>query len=416
MKILVLGSGAREHALAVKFAESRKVEEVIVSPGNGGIALEFKCVALDSFAAISDYVKRNNIAMVFVGPEQPLSEGIVDFLQAEGIVAIGPSKKAAQIESSKAFAKNLMKRYSVPTADYQVFTDYSEAKKYLKSCKYPVVFKADGLAAGKGVVIVKSQDEAEQELKEFMLDSKFGQAGATLVIEEFLEGWETSIFAFCDGDSFVTTIFSMDHKQLEAGDKGPNTGGMGAIAPIIEAQQYKLEIERDIFAPILLGMKEAGYPFTGVLYCGLMITDQGAKVIEFNCRFGDPETQVILPLLKTDLVDVCQAIAENKVNELKLVWKDQFAINIVCAASGYPGKYEKNKVIEVGDIGEDSKVYYGGVRNNAGKLLTNGGRVLGITSLSYNREELIQKSYSLVEKIFFQGKVVRTDIGLRSQR
>jgi len=399
----------------VKFAESNKVEEVIVSPGNGGIALEFKCLALDSFEAITAYVKSNNIAMVFVGPEQPLSEGVVDYLTGEGIIAIGPSKIAAQIESSKSFAKDLMKKYNVPTADYEVFTDYSQAKKYLNSCKYPIVFKADGLAAGKGVVIVNSQAEAEEELKEFMLDGKFGEAGAKLVIEEFLTGWETSIFAFCDGDNFVSTIFSMDHKQLEAGDKGPNTGGMGAIAPIIQAEKYKYDIERDIFTPVLAGMKESGAPFIGVLYCGLMITDQGAKVIEFNCRFGDPETQVILPLLKTDLVDICQAIVDKKINELELLWKDQFAINIVCAAGGYPGNYEKGKVIEVGDIGEDSKVYYGGVRNYAGKLLTNGGRVLGITSLSYNREELIRKGYSLVEKIFFEGKVVRTDIGQRSQ-
>lgn len=416
MKILVLGNGAREHALAVKFAESLKVEEVIVSPGNGGIAQEFKCLDLPSFVEIADYVKNNNIDMVFVGPEQPLSEGVVDFLQAKGIVVIGPSKLASQIESSKAFAKDLMKKHNIPTADYEVFTDYSVAKEYITDCKYPIVFKADGLAAGKGVVIVNSQAQAEQELSEFMLDSKFGEAGAKLVIEEFLVGWETSIFAFCDGENFVSTIFSMDHKQLEAGDKGPNTGGMGAIAPIIEAEKYKFEIERDVFTPILLGMKEAGCPFSGVLYCGLMITDDGAKVIEFNCRFGDPETQVVLPLLKTDLVDVCQAIAEKRIQDLDLLWKDQFAINIVCASGGYPGKYEKDKIIEVGDIEEDSKVYYAGVKSYQGKLLTNGGRVLGITSLSYNREELIRKSYSLVEKIFFDGKVIRTDIGQRSQR
>jgi phosphoribosylamine--glycine ligase len=416
MKILVLGSGAREHALAVKFAQSNKVDEVIVSPGNGGIAREFKCVDLANFTAISEYVISNDIAMVFVGPEQPLAEGIVDYLQAKGIVAIGPSKLASQIESSKAFAKDLMKKYQVPTADYEVFTEYAQAKAYLNNCSYPVVFKADGLAAGKGVVIVNSQTEAEQELKEFMLDSKFGDAGAKLVIEEFLQGWETSIFAFCDGDNFVSTIFSMDHKQLEAGDKGPNTGGMGAIAPIIEAEKYKDEIDDNVFAPILLAMKEAGYPFTGVLYCGLMITSQGPKVIEFNCRFGDPETQVILPLLKTDLVDICEAITNKNVSNLNLSWKEQYAINIVCAAAGYPGKYKKGDVIEVADIDADSKVYYAGVKNYSGKLLTNGGRVLGITSLSNNREKLILKGYALVEKIFFEGKVIRRDIGQRSQR
>lgn len=416
MKILVLGSGAREHALAVKFAESPRVTEVLVSPGNGGIAREFKCVDLANFEAIADYVQSNKMDMVFVGPEQPLSAGVVDFLQAKGIVAIGPGRLAAQIESSKAFAKDLMKKQGVPTAEYEVFTDYSLAKAYLADCKFPLVFKADGLAAGKGVVIVNSLAEAEQELREFMLDNKFGQAGAKIVIEEFLRGWETSVFAFCDGDNFVTTIFSMDHKQLEAGDKGPNTGGMGAIAPIIEAEKYKFEIEKDVFTPILLGMKEAGCPFSGVLYCGLMITEEGAKVIEFNCRFGDPETQVVLPLLKNDLVDICEAIATKRVKDLELLWRDQFAINIVCAAGGYPGKYEKGKVIEVIGIEEDSKVYYAGVKEFQGKLLTDGGRVLGITSLSYNREELIRKGYSLVEKIFFEGKVIRTDIGQRSQK
>lgn len=416
MKILVLGSGGREHAIAVKFAESQQVSKVIVSPGNGGIAQEFECVELPSFADIAKYVKTSKIDMVFVGPEQPLSEGVVDYLEAQGIVAIGPSKLASQIESSKAFAKDLMKRYNVPTAGYEVFTEYSQAKEYISRCAYPIVFKADGLAAGKGVVIVNSQAEAEQELKEFMLDSKFGEAGAKLVIEQFLQGWETSIFAFCDGEDFVTTIFSMDHKQLEAGDKGPNTGGMGAIAPIIEAEKYKYDIEKDVFDPILQGMKTEGFPFKGVLYCGLMITELGPKVIEFNCRFGDPETQVVLPLLKTDLVDICVAIHEQKINDLELLWKDQFAINIVCASGGYPGNYEKNKEILIADIDGDSKVYYAGVKYSQGKLLTNGGRVLGITSLSYNREELIKKAYSLVEKITFAGKIIRTDIGLRAQK
>ncbi len=416
MKILVLGSGAREHAIAVKFSESNKVEQVIVSPGNGGIKKEFECVELANFEAIASYVSLNNIQMVFVGPEQPLSEGVVDYLTSRGILAIGPSKAASRIESSKAFAKDLMKEYQIPTAKYQVFYDYSTAKEYINTCAYPIVFKADGLAAGKGVVIVESLEEAEKELKEFMLDSKFGQAGDRLVIEEFLEGWETSVFAFCDGESFVTTLFSMDHKQLEAGDKGPNTGGMGAIAPIIEAEKYRYDIERLIFTPILQGMKDKGCPFSGVLYCGLMITAEGPKVIEFNCRFGDPETQVVLPLLKTDFVDVCQAIANKRVTSLELSWYDKFAINVVCASGGYPGKYKKNIPIQVGDINKDSKVYYAGVKEDKGILLTNGGRVLGITSLGYNREDVIRKVYSLVDHIIFNDKVIRTDIGMRPQK
>ncbi len=416
MKVLVLGSGAREHAIAVKFAKSSSVEKVVVSPGNGGIERDFECIDLATFPEISEYVRANNIDLVFIGPEQALSEGIVDYLAQEGITAIGPSKAASRIESSKAFAKDLMQRYNVPTAKYQVFSDYEQALAYISKCDYPLVFKADGLAAGKGVVIVEDQASGQKELKEFMLDSKFGQAGDKLVIEEFLEGWETSVFAFCDGENFVTTIFSMDHKQLEAGDKGPNTGGMGAIAPIIEAEKYRYDIEKDVFKPILKALSDSGCPFSGVLYCGLMITKEGPKVIEFNCRFGDPETQVVLPLLKTDFVEVCQAIADKSVNKLQLSWQDKFAINIVCASQGYPGKYEKNKVIEVHDIDKDSQVYYAGVKKSEGKLLTNGGRVLGITSLGYDRDELIHRAYSLVENIFFQGKVIRTDIGMRPQK
>lgn len=416
MKVLVLGSGAREHAIAVKFAKSSSVEKVVVSPGNGGIERDFECIDLATFPEISEYVRANNIDLVFIGPEQALSEGIVDYLAQEGITAIGPSKAASRIESSKAFAKDLMQRYNVPTAKYQVFSDYEQALAYISKSDYPLVFKADGLAAGKGVVIVEDQASGQKELKEFMLDSKFGQAGDKLVIEEFLEGWETSVFAFCDGKNFVTTIFSMDHKQLEAGDKGPNTGGMGAIAPIIEAEKYRYDIEKDVFKPILKALSDSGCPFSGVLYCGLMITKEGPKVIEFNCRFGDPETQVVLPLLKTDFVEVCQAIADKSVNKLQLSWQDKFAINIVCASQGYPGKYEKNKVIEVHDIDKDSQIYYAGVKKSEGKLLTNGGRVLGITSLGYDRDELIHRAYSLVENIFFQGKVIRTDIGMRPQK
>ncbi len=416
MKILVLGSGAREHAIAQKFADSDKVSKVVVSPGNGGIAREFECIELSTFGKIAEFVQKNKIDIVFVGPEQPLSEGVVDFLEEENIVVIGPSKKASRIESSKAYAKDLMKRYKVPTAEYQVFVEYQQAKDYIQSCSYPIVFKADGLAAGKGVVIVNSLEEAEQELKEFMLDSKFGSAGNSLVIEEFLQGWETSVFAFCDGKNFKSTIFSMDHKQLFAGDKGPNTGGMGAVAPIIDAEKYRYQIDNEIFTPILKGLQEDSCPFKGVLYCGLMITEKGPKVIEFNCRFGDPETQVVLPLMKTDLLDVCVAIADERIEELDLLWEDKFAVNLVAASGGYPGKYQKGIEISIGNISDNAKVYYAGVKEENGKLLTNGGRVLGITLTGYNRETLIEEVYRENEKIEFDGKVIRSDIGGRANR
>lgn len=416
MKVLVLGSGAREHAIASKFSQSEKVSEIIVAPGNAGIAKEFSCITLPSFEMISDFVESENIDLVFVGPEQPLSEGVVDYLESKGIKAIGPSKLASQIESSKAFAKDLMQKMSVPTADYAVFQDYAAAKEYLSEVKYPVVFKADGLAAGKGVVIVTDREMAERELKEFMLDEKFGKAGDTLVIEEFLVGWETSIFAFTDGTSFQTTLFSMDHKQLLAGDKGPNTGGMGAVAPIKMAEPYRKEIEDKVFTPILQGMQNLGCPFKGVLYCGLMITAEGPKVVEFNCRFGDPETQVVLPLLKSDFVDVCEAIVAGNMNEIQLEWEDKYAVNVVCASAGYPGSYPKGKEITISELGSASKIYFAGVKEKSGKLLTNGGRVLGVTSLATSRDEAITTAYNEINSITFAGKTIRSDIGGREAK
>ncbi|OQY39861.1 MAG: phosphoribosylamine--glycine ligase [Candidatus Cloacimonetes bacterium 4572_65] len=416
MNILVLGSGAREHAIATKFKESNRVEKVVVSPGNGGIEIDFECVELNSFSIIAEYVFNNKIDIVFVGPEQPLSEGIVDYLQERKIKVIGPSRKASQIESSKSFAKELMKKCDVPTADYEVFFSYDDAHKYIQTCKFPVVYKADGLAAGKGVVIIENKEQAESELKEFMLDSKFGSAGAILVIEEFLVGWETSLFAFCDGTNFITTVFSMDHKQLGENDLGPNTGGMGAIAPIIEAERYKYDIEKSVFAPILAEMKEQGMPYSGVLYCGLMITESGAKVIEFNCRFGDPETQVVLPLLKSDFVDVCEGILNENITDVNLLWEDQFAVNIVLASGGYPASYKKGYEIELPELEEGSKIYFAGVKKKNEKLLTNGGRVLGITQLGYHREDVIKKAYKYSDMIKFTDRVCRRDIGNRSNR
>ncbi len=412
MKILVIGSGAREHAIAEAMQRSENVESVIVSPGNDGIGQEFEIVKLPEFEDIKQFVENNDINYVFVGPEQPLADGLVDFLQVNNIDAIGPTKAAAQIESSKAYAKNLMKRCSVPTAAYEVFTEYDKALTYLLNCAYPQVLKADGLAAGKGVIIVDDKDEAIHALKDIMLDEAFGQAGSQVVIEEFMVGWETSIFAFSDGNSFVSTIFSQDHKAIYDGDKGPNTGGMGAYAPVEKASEYHQYVDENIFTPVLRAMREEGNPFKGVLYAGLMITNEGPKVVEFNCRFGDPETQVVLPLLKTDLNKVCSAIIKKQVEKLTLEWKEGFAVNVVAASKGYPGKYEKGKPISIPvlDGNKRCKIYYSGVKKESNHLVTNGGRVLSITAKAEALKDTINEAYQTFEKLSFEGKTYRTDI------
>lgn len=414
MNILVIGSGGREHAIAWKFSQSDKVNKVFVAPGNPGMQ---DCAEMVKFAGKEDIVRfsqEQKIEFVFIGPEQPLADGLADFLEAKNIKVVGPSAKAAQIEASKDFAKNLMKKYNVPSAEFQSFDDYLKAKIYLEECDSPIVIKADGLAAGKGVVIAQNKSEAEEALKNMMQDLAFSEAGNKVVIEEFMQGWEASIFAFSDGDNFISTIFSQDHKQAFDGDKGPNTGGMGAFAPVKQAEKYKSEVDEKIFAPIINGMKKEGIPYKGVLYAGLMITDQGPKVVEFNCRFGDPETQVILSLLKTDLVDISQAIINNDIDKIELEWKDNFAVDVIAASEGYPGKYEKGKKIEIDyPLSDSSKICFAGVKKENDCLLTNGGRVLAITTLGGTLEDAISSAYSDLRKILFTGMTYRTDIGKR---
>ncbi len=410
-KILIIGSGGREHALIRKFKESNKIDTIFVTPGNPGMKKDAVVLGKLSYPEIIDFYKKNEIYFIFVGPEQPLSEGFVDLCQLENVRIIGPNKKAAQIESSKIFAKNLMKKYNVPTADYFIFDNFEKAKSFLKSCKYPQVLKADGLAAGKGVSIVGNYAEAISELNKIMIDEKFGEAGSKIVIEEFMEGWEASIFAFCDGEHFVSTIFSQDHKRVFDGDKGENTGGMGAYAPVLKANKYKKFIDENIFTPTLQGLKAEGAAFSGILFAGLMFTKAGPKVVEFNCRFGDPETEVILPLLKTDLFKISEAIINQTIDKIEPEWKDKFAVTVVAASKGYPGKYEKSKKIFI-DLEEDAEnfINFAGVKEVAGEIYTNGGRVLMVTAVDDGIKKTVKKVYKNIENVKFEGMFFRKDI------
>ncbi|HNX01079.1 MAG TPA: phosphoribosylamine--glycine ligase [Candidatus Cloacimonadota bacterium] len=414
MNVLVIGSGAREHAIADAFSRSKKADKVYVSPGNAGIALHYDILPYSSFENIIRQVEEYQISLIFVGPEQYLAEGIVDFLEKNQIPVIGPSQKAAQLESSKIFAKHVMERSGVPTAAFREFSDLDEALSYANQCNYPQVIKADGLAAGKGVEIVNCPGAAKFCLDEMMNSLKYGNAGKSVIMEEFLNGWEASVFAFCDGKHFKTTIFAQDHKRLLDGDQGPNTGGMGAYAPVDAAETYRNQIDEKIFKPIFEEMSREGTPYRGVLYAGLMMTSQGPKVVEFNCRLGDPETEVILPLLETDIIEICERILQGGIDTLELKWKDQYAVCVVAAAAGYPGKYEKG--VEIHNITKfegDTHLFYAGVSSQDGKLVTSGGRVLCLSALESNMESAISKVYRNLENIHFDRWQFRHDIALK---
>jgi phosphoribosylamine--glycine ligase len=415
MKILIIGSGAREHALAEAFHRSMHQPHVIVSPGNPGIGREFETTNLASFEDIEDFCIIEGIDLVFIGPEQPLAEGLADHLRSQKIAVIGPSKAATRIESSKIFAKQLMSQYSIPTARYETFEDHASTVAALDSQNYPLVIKADGLAAGKGVFIVNSKEEATAVLDDLFVSKTLGEAGNKVILEEYLQGWEVSLFAFTDGNSFKTTIFSQDHKQLNDGDKGPNTGGMGAYAPVPEAELYRTEIENRIIEPILRALRENGSPYQGVLYIGLMITKEGPKVIEFNSRLGDPEAQTILPLLETDIVDVCEAILKGQVQELDLKWSNKASICVYAVSSEYPGKSTRQVPITF-SAHMDSHIFYGAVTMRDHELLTNGGRIMAVTAIGLSKNEARNKVYHDMNKVFFEGMHYRQDIGLRDNR
>ncbi|MGC9336637.1 MAG: phosphoribosylamine--glycine ligase [Candidatus Cloacimonadia bacterium] len=414
MKVLVIGGGGREHAIAHTFRQSRQVEEVFVSPGNCGMEPEIHCVPLNNTEDIIKFIQSENIGLTFIGPEKPLAEGIVDKLEQKEIAVIGPTRKAAQIESSKVFAKNLMRKYHIPTADFQTFDKIKPALQYVRTKEFPLVVKSDGLAGGKGAFICTHYTEAELLLNHLMHFDLLGNAGHRVVIEDFLQGEEVSVFAFCDGSDFVSTILSQDHKQLLDGDKGPNTGGMGAYAPAVFAEDLKDKIDKKIIAPVLEALAKEGAPFKGILYAGLMVTKDGAKVLEFNCRLGDPEAQAVLPLLETDLADVCMAMIQKNITSVSLKWKSQSAVAVVLASNGYPHQYEKGKEIHgIENVLDDVILFFSGVKCKNGQYLTDGGRVLSVAALGNSLHQAREKAYNNVSKISFDGMYFRTDIAMK---
>ena len=416
MKVLVVGGGGREHAIIKSVKNNKDVEVIYALPGNGGIADDAVCVDIGAkdIDGIVDFAVRNNIDYAIVAPDDPLVLGAVDALETVGIPCFGPNKAAAIIEGSKAFSKELMKKYGIPTATYETFSDEKKALLYLDTVSFPTVIKADGLALGKGVIIAKDKNEAVDAVKSMMSGGAFGESGKRVIIEEFLEGPEVSVLAFTDGKCVVPMISSMDHKRAHDGDEGLNTGGMGTIAPNpYYTDDIKQICMKEIFLPTINAMKAEGRTFKGCLYFGLMITKSGPKVIEYNCRFGDPETQVVLPLLKTDLLTVMRAVTEERLSECKVEFSTDSACCVIMASKGYPEKYDKGFEITVPAEIKDN-VYVAGATLKDGKLLTSGGRVLGVTKTAKCLEDAIKGSYSLVEKIHFNNSFYRHDIGAKA--
>jgi len=420
MEVLVVGSGGREHALAYKIAQSPVLTKLYVAPGNAGTRQHGETVAIgaDDVAGLVDFAAKERIELVVVGPEAPLVAGLVDALEARGIKAFGPSQKAAELEGSKVFMKKLMRGFSVPTAPFQVFNDYEGACAHVATRPLPLVVKADGLAAGKGVLVCRSKGEALDALRVTMKDRKFGDAGAQVVIEDCLEGEEASILALCDGKTIYPLETSQDHKAVFDGDKGPNTGGMGAYSPApVITNKLMDSIERDILVPTMHGMSHERRGYKGVLYAGLMKCEEGLSVLEYNCRFGDPETQPLLMRLKSDLLPALVAVVEEKLEEAVLEWDPRPAVCVVMASQGYPGSYPKGLVIEGIDEAEkadDVKVFHAGTALDDGKVVTSGGRVLGVTALGETIAKARDAAYEAVNKIHFKGAHFRTDIAHRA--
>ena len=416
MKVLVVGGGGREHAIIWKLKQSIKNPTLYAAPGNGGIASVATCVPYKAtdIEGIVEFSKKEAIDLVVVAPDDPLVLGMVDALLKEGIRAFGPSKAAAIIEGSKSFSKNLMKKYNIPTASYETFDSSKAAISYLKEQNsYPAVIKADGLALGKGVIIAQNFEEAEKAVIDIMEDKVFGASGNLVVIEEFLTGQEISVLAFTDGKTLVPMVSAQDHKKIFDGNKGPNTGGMGAFSPSrIYTKDLEKECMEKIFIPTMNAMNSEGRTFKGVLYFGLMMTKKGPMVIEYNARFGDPETQAVLPRLKSDLLEIMEAIVDERLSDVKIEWSSDSAACIVMASGGYPGKYDTGFEIKgISDVADDCTVFLAGVKNEDGVLKTSGGRVLGATCLGENLDEAVEKAYKNVEKISFNNAYFRKDIG-----
>ena len=416
MKVLVVGGGGREHAIIKKIKLNPDVTEIFALPGNGGMAKDATLVDIGAkdIEGITAFAVENAVDYAIVAPDDPLVLGAVDALEAKGIPCFGPRANAAIVEGSKVFSKNLMKKYGIPTAEYEVFTDMEKALEYLKTAPIPTVIKADGLALGKGVIIAQTRDEAFEAVRSMMADKVFGKSGDQIVIEEFLTGPEVSVLAFTDGKTMAPMVSSMDHKRAGDGDTGLNTGGMGTVAP---NPYYTAEIAdecmKTIFLPTIDAMNKEGRTFKGCLYFGLMLTPKGPKVIEYNCRFGDPETQVVLPLLESDLLTVMKAVTEEKLADVEVKFKDENACCVIMASSGYPSSYEKGFAMTIPEAIEDS-VYVAGAALKDGVLVTNGGRVLGATALAPTLEDAVKGAYALVEQIHFENAYFRHDIGAKA--
>ncbi|MGA9174099.1 MAG: phosphoribosylamine--glycine ligase [Thermoactinomyces sp.] len=419
MKVLVIGGGGREHALVWKLAQSAKVKKIYCAPGNGGIAAQAECVPIEptDVEGLVQFAKEKGVDLTVVGPEAPLLLGIVDRFESEGLLIFGPNREAAKLEGSKRFAKEIMQKYKIPTASFRSFTDPLEAKRYVREQGAPIVVKADGLAAGKGVVVARSVEEAEQAIADAMEKKVFGEAGQEVVIEEYLSGPEFSLMAFMDGTTIKPMVVAQDHKPVYDDNQGPNTGGMGAYSPVpqIPPRMVEQAIET-ILLPMTAALKNEGIEYKGVLYAGLMLTEQGPKVIEFNARFGDPETQVILPRLQTDLFDILTAVIGGHLADVHIKWIDQAAVCVILAAGGYPGAYEKGNPIAGinGQERNDIIVFHSGTKRESGQMVTNGGRVLGITALGKGLQEAREKVYQQIEQISFKDMHYRTDIAAKA--
>jgi len=418
MKIMVVGGGGREHAIIKKIKLNKDVTEIFALPGNGGMAGDATCVNIGAkdIPAIVDFAVENKIDYAIVAPDDPLVLGAVDALEEKGIPCFGPRANAAIIEGSKVFSKNLMKKYNIPTAQYEVFDNMDAALKYLETAPIPTVVKADGLALGKGVIIAETREAAMDAVKSMMQDKAFGKSGETIVIEEFLTGPEVSVLAFTDGNVVVPMVSSMDHKRIGDNDTGLNTGGMGTVAPNpYYTDAIAKECMETIFLPTINAMNNEGRTFKGCLYFGLMLTPNGPKVIKYNCRFGDPETQVVLPLLESDLLTVMKAVTEGKLSDTEVKFSNKSACCVIMASKGYPEKYDKGFEMTIPSAISD-KVYVAGAALSDGKLLTNGGRVLGATEIADTLESAIEGAYKLVSEISFEGAYYRRDIGAKALR
>lgn len=422
MRILLIGGGGREHALAWKLAQSDKVEKIFAAPGNPGIAMLKKCscidLKLDDLEKVADYAEEESIDLTVVGPEATLVAGIADVFKRRGLPVFGPSKAAAQLEGSKAFSKELMAKYNIPTAFFKICEDMETAKAYVKEKGAPIVVKADGLAVGKGVVVAMTEEEALEAIEEMMGDHKFGNAGARVVLEEYMEGEEASLLAFTDGKTVVPMLAAQDHKRIFDNDQGPNTGGMGTYAPApVMTDILRLKATERILKPVVAAMAKEGTPYQGCLYAGLMIKDDVIKVVEFNCRFGDPETQVVLPLLESDLAEIMLACATGTLDQADVAWSDKAAVCVVMASGGYPESYETGKAITglaEADAQENTVVFHAGTKNAAGSIVTAGGRVLGVTAVDDNIRAARDRAYAAVENIKFDGAFYRKDIAWRA--